>query len=496
MAKVVQIKDNIIILKGAEKFKIFQFFELDGGQSCIVLSAADFEAKALLIGSSAKIKINQKASARPDKDIELHTGFFGKIINPFGEIIYSHDDHLEKGQLVGKSALFNDAPSILERKPINRPLDTGMLTIDTMIPIGRGQRELIIGDRVTGKSTIAINTIINCKESVWTIYVAIGQKKASVISLYETLRKYGSLQNTIILYANPDSAAEQFLAPMVGLALAEAISYKGNDALVVIDDLSKHANVYREISLSIDRNPGREAYPNDIFYMHARLLERGGRFSEKYQGGSITILPIVETVEGDIASLIPSNIISITDGQIFTNTDKFNKGVFPAIDVQLSISRTGSAAQSPLIKACSKGLRADHAKFEEVKKFLEMSIDSGDNLSKQIDLANQLDKIMFQFGHVGYSQEMIAFLTLLYKQGSLGGDFSMRDLASAIMIFFQKDPVGKSLKKQLKDANDENFEWITQHAQLILPHLINGVMSKHGGLFSRSEWNKVVKGEE
>ncbi|MCK5789038.1 MAG: ATP F0F1 synthase subunit alpha, partial [Chlamydiia bacterium] len=322
MPKISKIKDNIVTISGEYKYKQDQYFKLSSNSKGFVLSATPNEAQLLVIGNPSELKMNTEVSPTSDTSaIEVHEHYFGKIITPIGDVVHPTNNNKES-KIFGKGDLESKTPSILDRVPLNRPLNTGLLVVDTMIPIGKGQRELIIGDRNTGKTTIALNAIINQNDKkTKVIYVAIGQKRNSVIQSYNILKENNSIDDTIIIFANPDSSAEQFLAPKIGMAMAEAIAYQGYDVLIVFDDLTKHANVYREVSLSIGRNPGREAYPTDIFYQHSSLLERAGSFNNKYKNGTITALPIVETVQGDIASLIPSNVISITDGQIFTSHD-------------------------------------------------------------------------------------------------------------------------------------------------------------------------------
>ncbi len=494
MAKIIQIRDSIVTVQGKDKFKLFQFFQISKETTGFVLSARGDEAKILVNGTTVNLKMNSEVHAIADKDIEIKSNYFGKIIDPSGEIVHSFDSKKEESKILGKSTLFHSAPSIIDRKGIDSPLDTGMLSIDTMIPIGRGQRELIIGDRVTGKSTIALNAIINSAKTIKTIYVSIGQKKTNVIQAYETLRAYGAEENTIIIYANPDSASEQFLAPMVGVAMAEGLAFQGEDVLVVLDDLTKHANVYREISLSIDRNPGREAYPNDIFYIHSKLLERGGKFNEYFNNGSITMLPIVETVESDIASLIPSNIISITDGQIFTDTEKFNRGEFPAVNIQLSVSRTGSIAQSQILRLASKGLRSDHARYDEIRKYSEMSIDISDELSVQIKQSKGLDQIMQQYGNIGYSREVMVMLIFLYKSGKVDGKFQMREFVYVLDRFMSASPTGKSLRKQLSEFNSENEARLEQYTVIAGNALVEAMEGIYGRGFSLNEIKRLREG--
>lgn len=421
MPKISNIHDNIITIKGKHNYQQEEFFKLSESARGFVISATTEEAKLLVIGdpSSIKSKTNVKTTKNDIEKIEVYDSYFGSIITPFGQQI--HPISNKKGKKIGVGEFDANSPELLDRIKVEKPLDTGMIAIDTMIPIGRGQRELIIGDRNTGKTTIAINAVINQKRTnVKTIYVAVGQKRNSVISTYNTLKDHGAHKNAIIIFSNPDSSAQQFLAPKIGMAMAEALAYQGEDVLVIIDDLTKHANIYREISLSIGKNPGREAYPTDIFYQHSRLLERAGRFNKKYKNGSITCLPIVETVQGDVASLIPSNIISITDGQIFTSADMFNNGEFPAINIGLSVSRTGSSVQHPIIRKAADGLKAQYSSLFDIKKFADMSIDISEELQGKIEDWHAINNVLIQYGNVGYSREQMVILTELFKMKALG----------------------------------------------------------------------------
>ena len=364
-----------------------------------------------------------------------------------------------------------------------------------MIPIGLGQRELIIGDRTTGKTSIALSAIINQKNSdIKSIYVSIGQKRNSVISLYKILEENDVLKNSIIIFANPDSAAQQFLAPTIGMAMAESLAYKGGDVLVVIDDLTKHANVYREISLSIGRNPGREAYPTDIFYQHSSLLERSGKFSEKYNNGSITCLPIVETVQGDLASLIPSNVISITDGQIFTNSDSFNKGLFPAIDIQLSVSRTGTSVQSKLMKNASMNLKSEHAMLSEIKKFADMSIDISSSLIKKIEKWDGINNLLVQYGYDGYSREMMSILIEMYRMDFLGKIIEPNKFSNAFKVLCKNDPAAKLIIKKIS-KNKEVDENIQKEIKIIFGPLADVASGKFGGLYTKREFYGMKGGD-
>ena len=275
-------------------------------------------------------------------------------------------------------AIEQEAPGIVDRQSVNQPLETGILAIDAMFPIGRGQRELIIGDRQTGKTSIAVDTILNQKgKDVICIYVAIGQKASTVAKLVNTLTKHDALDYTVVLSATAsESASLQYIAPYAGTALAEYFMYQGKDVLIVYDDLSKHAVAYRALSLLLERSPGREAYPGDVFYLHSRLLERSSKLSDALGGGSITALPIIETQAGDVSAYIPTNVISITDGQIFLESDLFFSGMRPAVNVGLSVSRVGGAAQTKAMKKASGTIRIDLAQYREMEVFTQFSLGS------------------------------------------------------------------------------------------------------------------------
>ena len=292
----------------------------------------------------------------------------------------------------------NPAPGIIDRKSVTVPLETGILSIDSMFPIGRGQRELIIGDRQTGKTSIATDTIINQKgKNVICIYVAIGQKASTVAKVVSNLEKYGAMEYTTVFSATAsDCAPLQYIAPYAGTALAEYFMYQGKDVLIVYDDLSKHAVAYRALSLLLERSPGREAYPGDVFYLHSRLLERSSRLSEEAGSGSITALPIIETQAGDVSAYIPTNVISITDGQIFLESDLFFSGMRPAVNVGLSVSRVGGAAQTKAMKKASGSVRIDLAQYREMEVFTQFSSDLDENTKEQLQYGKGLMELLKQ----------------------------------------------------------------------------------------------------
>ncbi len=495
MPKIAKIKDNIVTLKGEANYKQNQYYRLSEDTNGLVLSATSNEAQLLVVGNPSNIEINEEVSTISDENVvDVYEHYFDKIISPFGDVLHPQDFSVPaKPKSIGVRKYPLTSPSILERIKLSQPLDTGIVAIDTMIPIGLGQRELIIGDRATGKTSIALSAIINQKSSgIKTIYVSVGQKRSSVIDFYKNLVDNKAAENVITIFANPDSAAQQFLAPSMGMAMAEALAYQGEDVLVVVDDLTKHANVYREISLSIGRSPGREAYPTDIFFQHSSLLERAGRFNEKYKNGSITCLPIVETVQGDIASLIPSNVISITDGQIFTSAEAYNNGEFPAINIQLSVSRTGSAVQSKLIKAASNGLKAEHARLSEIKKFSDLSIDVSDSLVKKIDEWNGINNMVKQFGYKGLSRSVITIMTDLFSMGALGKLVEPLYFPNILSAFVKKDKVAKRIAKEIASGKLTEKKRKVIIKKLFVP-LAKAASGEFGDLFSSKEL-KALKG--
>ena len=326
--------------------------------------------------------------------VPVGEGFIGRIVNALGEPIDG------KGEIQSDDyrPVEEPAPSIVDRQSVDTPLATGILSIDSMFPIGRGQRELIIGDRQTGKTAIAIDTILNQKgKDVICVYNAIGQKASTVAKLVHTLDKYGALDYTIVVCSTAsDPSSLQYISPYSATAMAEYFMYKGKDCLIVYDDLSKHAVAYRALSLLLERSPGREAYPGDVFYLHSRLLERSSRLSDKLGGGSLTALPIIETQAGDLSAYIPTNVISITDGQIFLESDLFFSGQRPAVNVGLSVSRVGGAAQTKAMKKAAGSLRIDLAQFREMEVFTQFSSDLDDETKASLTYGKGLMELLKQ----------------------------------------------------------------------------------------------------
>ena len=374
--------------------------------------------------------------------IPVGEAFLGRVINPLGEPI----DGKGAIEAVGYNPIEKQAPGILERQSVDTPLHTGILSIDSMFPIGRGQRELTIGDRQTGKTSIATDTILNQKDTgVLCIYVAIGQKASSIARVAEDLKKHGAMGYTTIVAATAsDSAPLQYIAPYAGTALAEYFMAQGKSVLIVYDDLSKHAVAYRAISLLLRRSPGREAYPGDVFYLHSRLLERSCRMRDDLGGGSITALPIVETQAGDVSAYIPTNVISITDGQIFLETALFNAGNRPAVNVGLSVSRVGGAAQTKAMKKANANLRIELAQYKDMESFSQFSSDLDAETRRQLEHGKALMELLKQPLYQPKSDaEQVVLLTLAahgvldeIKTGEL------RQKTSAFVRQFRTDPSG------------------------------------------------------
>ena len=401
---VLQVSDGVARIYGLDNAEANELLEFDNGMEAIVMNLEEDNVGAVLLGPTDQIKEGDtvKRTGRI-ASINVSESMIGRVIDPLGNPIDG------KGEIVGESCqmpLERKAPGVIFRQPVNEPLQTGIKAVDAMIPIGRGQRELIIGDRQTGKTSIAIDTIINqrsCYEAgnpVYCIYVAIGQKGSTVAALVNTLQEKGAMDYTIVVSATAsDPAAMQYFAPFAGAAIGEYFRDSGRHALVVYDDLSKQAVAYREVSLILRRPSGREAYPGDIFYLHSRLLERAAKESMKDKvtgGGSLTALPIIETQAGDVSAYIPTNVISITDGQIFLETDLFNQGNRPAINVGISVSRVGGNAQLKAMKKVAGTLKIDQAQFRELESFSKFGGDMDPVTAFTIDKGQKNTRLLIQ----------------------------------------------------------------------------------------------------
>lgn len=408
---VLTVGDGIATISGLEDAEYGEILLFECGIKGMILDLKEDEIGCVIFGDESEI--TEGSMVRRTKKvagIPVGEAFMGRVINALGEPVDG------KGPIAQEDyyPIENPAPGIIDRQPVNRPMETGLLSIDSMFPIGRGQRELIIGDRQTGKTAIALDTILNQKgKGVVCIYVAIGQKASSVAQLAENLRKHGAMDYTIIVNATAsDSATLQYIAPYSGCAMGEFFMNHGKDVLIVYDDLSKHAVAYRTLSLLLERSPGREAYPGDVFYLHSRLLERSAHLSDALGGGSMTALPIVETQAGDVSAYIPTNIISITDGQIFLESDLFHSGQRPAVNVGLSVSRVGGAAQTKAMKKATGAIRLDLAQYREMEVFMQFSSDLDEATKKQLRYGQGLMRLLRQKQYNPYKQhEQVILLT-------------------------------------------------------------------------------------
>ena len=392
---VLQIGDGIARVYGLEQVMAGELVEFEDGTEGIALNLEDDNVGAVLMGEGVGIQEGSTVKATGKiASVPVSDEMLGRVGTPLGQPMDGKGDIPSTESRLIESI----APGIIKRKSVHEPLQTGITSIDSMIPIGRGQRELIIGDRQTGKTAIAIDTIINQKgEDVVCVYVAVGQKAASVANVVEVLREKGALDYTVIVAASAsDPAALQYLAPYTGAAIAESFMYKGKATLVIYDDLTKQAQAYRQMSLLLRRPPGREAYPGDVFYLHSRLLERAAKLSAAMGSGSMTALPIIETQAGDVSAYIPTNVISITDGQIFLSSDLFNSGLRPAINVGISVSRVGGAAQTKAIKKIAGTLKLELAQFDELAAFSQFASDLDEATQKQLGRGKRLRELLKQ----------------------------------------------------------------------------------------------------
>ena len=390
---VIWVGDGIATVYGIEHAMYGEIVIFENGVKGMVQDIKRDQVGCIIFGKDTEIKEGTKVTRTKKKaGIPVGDAFLGRIVNALGAPIDG------KGEIKADDyrAIEQEAPGIVDRQSVNQPMETGILAIDSMLPIGRGQRELIIGDRQTGKTSIAIDTILNQKGKD-VIYVAIGQKASTVAKLVNTLKKHGAMDYSIVLSSTAsESASLQYIAPYAGTALAEYFMYKGKDVLIVYDDLSKHAVAYRALSLLLERSPGREAYPGDVFYLHSRLLERSSKLSDELGGGSITALPIIETQDGDVSAYIPTNVISITDGQIFLESDLFFSGMRPAINVGISVSRVGGAAQTKAMKKAAGTIRIDLAQYREMEVFTQFSSDLDDTTKEQLQYGKGLMELLKQ----------------------------------------------------------------------------------------------------
>ena len=468
---VISVGDGIALVYGLSQAMLGELLLFPNDIYGLVMNLEADHVGAVLLGDDTLIKEGDQVK-RTKRVMEVPVGdnMLGRVVNALGQPI----DGLGPIETTKSRPIEVIAPGVITRKSVDTPLETGITMIDAITPIGRGQRELIIGDRQTGKTAIAIDTIINQKgKNVLCIYVAIGQKNSTVAQIVDKLKSHGALEYTLVVSATASEPAPMlYVAPYAGVAIAEEWMYQGKDVLIVYDDLSKHAVSYRTLSLLLKRSPGREAYPGDVFYLHSRLLERACKLDKKYGGGSITALPIVETQSGDISAYIPTNVISITDGQIFLVTDLFNAGQRPAIDAGLSVSRVGGAAQTKAMKQVARSLKIDLASFEEMKSFSQFGSDLDQSTLSILNHGEILLEVLKQNQYNPYPLEKEVFYLYLAKNKYL--DNLNRNKVSS---FLEKayDYMETNYSEILKDIQDKKE--ITQDNNKKLDESIAKILS-------------------
>jgi F-type H+-transporting ATPase subunit alpha len=418
VGSVLSVGDGIARLHGLERCMAGELLEFPHGVMGIALNLEEDSVGAVLMGESQEIREgDQVKRTKRIMSVPVGEAMVGRVVNALGQAIDG------KGPIATKEfgALERIAPGVVERQPVREPLETGIKAIDSMVNIGRGQRELVIGDRQTGKTAVAVDTIINQKgKGVICIYVAIGQKRSTVAQVVKTLEDFGAMEHTIVVSGTAsDPAPFLYIAPYAGTAIGEYFRDKGQHALCIYDDLSKHAAAYREISLVLRRPPGREAYPGDVFYLHSRLLERAAKLNDKKGGGSLTSIPIIETQAGDISAYIPTNVISITDGQIFLESDLFNSGIRPAINVGNSVSRVGGSAQTKAMKAVAGRLRLDLAQYRELQAFAMFASDLDKATQSTLARGERLTEILKQDQYLPVAMEKQVVIIFAATNGYL-----------------------------------------------------------------------------
>ena len=462
VGEIIEVGDGVARASGLENVMSSELVELPNGVFGMALNLEEDNVGLVLFGDTRLVKEGDIAK-RTGKVVEVPVGkeMLGRIVNPLGQPIDG------KGPINTTESLpiERKALGVMARSPVNQPLQTGIKAIDSMVPIGRGQRELIIGDRQTGKTAVAIDTIINQKHShstdapVFCVYVAIGQKASTVASLVSELEAQGAMEYTVVVAANAsDPAPMQYIAPYAGCSMGEYFRDKGQHSLIVYDDLSKQAVAYRQMSLVLRRPPGREAFPGDVFYLHSRLLERASKLSEDLGGGSLTALPIIETQEGDVSAYIPTNVISITDGQIFLETNLFNSGIRPAIDVGLSVSRVGGNAQIKAMKKVAGTLRLDLAQFRELEAFAKFGSDLDKSTLSQLARGERMVEILKQNQYVPMTVERQIAIIFAASKGHLD-DIAVEEVANFESSLFDYLDANASVQlKAISETGDLNDE--------------------------------------
>ncbi len=458
---VLQVGDGIARVWGLEDVQMSELVQFPGDIMGLVLNLEEDNVGVALFGSDTNIHEGDTVR-RTGKVASVPVGdaMVGRVVNPLGQPIDG------KGPIVTDKTrvIEGNAPGVVDRQPVTEPIQTGLKSVDSMIPIGRGQRELVIGDRQTGKTALLVDTIINQKDSgVYCVYVAIGQKASTVVQVVEKLREHGAMEYTTVVVASAtDPAPLQYVAPYAGCAMGEEFMYNGKHALVIYDDLSKQAQAYRQLSLLLRRPPGREAYPGDIFYCHSRLLERSAKLSDKNGGGSLTALPVIETQAGDVSAYIPTNVISITDGQIFLESDLFFAGVRPAINVGISVSRVGGNAQTKMMKQVAGTLKLDLAQFRELEAFTQFGSDLDESTLKQLNRGKKMVELLKQGQYVPMKTTHQVMILWVGANGYFD-DIETEDIARfepEFLAFCEKKypDIEHKLEKEMKISDETKAE--------------------------------------
>ncbi|MCM1260083.1 MAG: F0F1 ATP synthase subunit alpha [Prevotella sp.] len=452
---VIKVYDGIALVHGLDDAMAGELLAFPNDLYGMALNLEKDYVGAILFGSSSKVKEGDTVrSTHRILEVPVGEALIGRVVNALGQPI----DEEGPIQTTHYRPVEKKATGVMDRQSVKQPLKTGIKMIDALVPIGRGQRELIIGDRQTGKTSIAIDTILNQKDQdVICIYVAIGQKESTVSNVIETLKAHNAMQYSIVVSASASLPAPLlYLAPYTGVTIAEEFMFKGKDVLIIYDDLSKHAVAYRELSLLLKRPPGREAFPGDVFYLHSRLLERAAKLSDALGGGSITALPIIETQAGDISAYIPTNVISITDGQIFLQTELFYSGIRPAVSAGLSVSRVGGSAQIKAVKKVSGTLRLDLASFRELEAFTQFGSDLDEATKSKLERGKRTVEILKQDLHESVSSEKLALIIYALTTGALD-DVELTDILNfekAFYRYLEQNEVGKALLAEIKETGN------------------------------------------
>ncbi len=504
---IISVKDDIVVVEGQHSYKFLEEIKFSKDINGIVIKANFYRAYVALVGKSTQesLKVGGKAFATGKPfSFAILNNHVGAIVDVNSNILVESKTPEALIKVLSNRFVLSEAKPLYTREEVNQPLHTGTSAIDGILPVGRGQKELIVGDASTGKTSIAMTAMLAQAESnVMNIYVAVGKKREELIEIRNVLEARGVLNKTIIIAtASDDSAASKFLAPYIGATVAEYYQEQGEDVLVVFDDLSNHADAYRELSLSIGGAPGREAFPGDIFYIHSRLLERCGRYQKEFGGGSITMLPIVQTLDGDISGYIPTNVISITDGQIYTSADIFNEGRRPAIEISISVSRLGSQVQTLSMKKATAGLKNLVAEYENFKKFASFNSNISNKDHQTIAKGKVFETLIVQEEYEVVPYEVTVLLFSLLNSGFLSFFFLeegskaielLMTLKDVLKTFLTKDVLGRQMCRIVmeKDMDSEIIGLYMKH--IILPLIKYHLLSENKWLRNNADFVELFK---